>query len=345
MKILLTSAGRRGYLVKYFREELEIQDEIHVANSSTHSTAMKYGHKSITTPLIYSKSYIPFLKKYCEENQIDALISLFDIDLQVLSNNKEEFEKIGVRVIVSPKEVISICNDKWLTFNYLTKNGFNTPLTFLSVVDAMKAVGKGLVQFPLIIKPRWGMGSISVFEAESFEELEVLYKKTENTVNSTYISCESQEDSENSVVIQEKLLGQEYGLDIINDLEGNYQVTIVKSKIAMRSGETDCAETVMDSDLDYMGEKLSKALGHVGNLDVDAFIVEGTPYILEMNARFGGGYPFSHLAGVNLPQAIIKWLKGDRVEKTILTAQIGVIGYKDIIVINDSVKTVPLVLM
>ena len=29
---------------------------------------------------------------------------------------------------------------------------------------------------------------------------------------------------------------------------------------------------------------------------------------------FGGGYPFSHLAGVNLPMAIIKWLKNEFVD-------------------------------
>ena len=225
-----------------------------------------------------------------------------------------------------------------MTFNYLTKKGFNTPLTFLSVVDAVKAVRKGIIRFPLIIKPRWGKGLIPVFEADSLHELEILYKKTKNAIESTYQSYESQQDLGNSVVIQEKLLGQEYGLDIINDLEGNYQVTIVKSKIAMQSGETDCAETVMNADLDYMGVQLSKALGHVGNLDVDAFIVDGAAYILEMNARFVGGYPFSHIAGVNLPLAITRWLKGERVDRNMLTAEIGVIGYKDIVVINDRDK-------
>ena len=323
-------------------EALGKQDEIHVANSSRYSTTMKYGHKSVTTPFIYSEDYIPFLKNYCMKNKIDALISLFGTDLQVLSNNKKEFEDVGVQVIVSSKALISICNDKWLTFNYLTKKGFNTPLTFLSVVEAVKAVRKGIIRFPLIIKPRWGNGSIPFFEAEGLHELEILYKKTENAIDSYSLSNESQQDLENCVVIQEKLIGQEYGLDIINDLKGNYQVTIVKSKIAIRSGETDCAEIVVNYDLDNMGMQLSKALGHVGNLDVDAFIVGGAPYILEMNARFGGGYPFSHIAGTNLPLAITRWLKGERVDRKILTPEIGIIGYKDIVVINDRAKVAPL---
>ena len=130
--------------------------------------------------------------------------------------------------------------------------------------------------------------------------------------------------------------GQEYGLDIINDLEGNYQSTIVKKKIAMRSGETDCAMTVNMKKLTQIGEKLSVVLNHVGNLDCDLFINNKEEiYVLEMNARFGGGYPFSHLAGVNLPKAIIKWLRNETVDvDKLLTAQPNVIGQKDIEIVE-----------
>ncbi|MBO1912239.1 ATP-grasp domain-containing protein, partial [Microvirga sp. 3-52] len=168
---------------------------------------------------------------------------------------------------------------------------FKTPETFLSVNDALEALRKNVVSFPLIIKPRWGMGSISIFEVENRNELEVLFNKTKRNILSTYLSFESQQNIENCVVIQEKLKGQEYGLDVINDLNGNYKVTCIKKKIAMRSGETDRAETITDSRLSRMGEKLSNQLKHIGNLDVDAFIVNEIPYVLEMNARFGGGYP------------------------------------------------------
>ena len=34
MNILLTSAGRRGYMVNYFKEALGEQGEVHVANST-----------------------------------------------------------------------------------------------------------------------------------------------------------------------------------------------------------------------------------------------------------------------------------------------------------------------
>ena len=134
------------------------------------------------------------------------------------------------------------------------------------------------------------------------------------------------------------ITGQEYGMDIINDLDGNYQNTIVKKKIAMRSGETDCAQTVDFPEVKLIGERLSKLLKHIANLDCDAFIDEnGDVYILEMNARFGGGYPFSHLAGVNLPKAIVKWLNKEEVSvDNLLTATSGVRGQKDIQIVRIS---------
>ncbi|KAA0944213.1 ATP-grasp domain-containing protein [Sporosarcina sp. ANT_H38] len=341
MNILLTSAGRRGYLVNYFKEALKKQGEIHVANSTEHSTAMIHGDHSIVTPLISDDAYIPFLKKYCEEHNIDAIIPLFDIDLHILSKNKKEFEEIGTQIIVSNNEVIRICNDKWMTYNYLKRNGFNTPLTFLSSLDAVNAVQKNQISFPLIVKPRWGMGSISIFEADNIEELAVFYKKVGHSIQTTYLAFESQQDIENCIIIQEKIVGQEYGLDIINDLKGNYQTTIIKKKYAMRSGETDCSETVSNSGLEKVGEKLSGVMGHISNLDVDIFVMQGVPYVLEMNARFGGGYPFSHIAGVDLPKAIVRWLKGEVVGKSLFEAEIGVVGYKDLSVIGNRKRVAP----
>ena len=132
------------------------------------------------------------------------------------------------------------------------------------------------------------------------------------------------------MLIQEKLCGAEHGLDVINDLNGNYQNTIVKRKLAMRAGETDCAETIENETLQNLGELIGNTLHHIANLDVDVFLVGDTPYILEMNARFGGGYSFSHMAGVNLPLTIIKWIRREPVKEDLLKAKPGILTHKDI---------------
>lgn len=80
----------------------------------------------------------------------------------------------------------------------------------------------------------------------------------------------------------------------------------------MRSGETDKACSVIDPRFEHIGRKIGENLKHIGNLDCDVFEYQGELYILELNPRFGGGYPFSHEAGINTAAIYIEWLKGNQ---------------------------------
>jgi len=329
MNILLTSVGRRTYMVNYFKEALQGNGLVHAANS-VKTYAMRAADKSVETPLIYDNNYIEFIINYCLENDIEVLISLFDIDLPVLAQNKLKFAELGINVIVSDYDFIQICNDKWLTYNFLIRNGLKTPISFLAIEDACNAIDRGSLNYPLIVKPRWGMGSIGIFEADNLEELNVFYKKTLNNINESYLKYESQQAPENCIIIQEKLVGQEYGIDIFNDLNGNFLSCVPKKKLAMRAGETDSAEIIEDIKLSNIAKKISQISKHIGNLDVDCFLVDNMFFILEMNSRFGGQYPFSHIAGVDFPKAIIYMLMNRKVEKNLLNPTIGIIGIKDL---------------
>lgn len=335
LNILFTSVGRRSYLVEYFKKALNGEGLVHVANCDAKSPTFPVADQAVVTPLIYDKEYIPFLLEYCKRNYISAIISLFDIDLPVLAKNKNWFLEIGTQVIVSDLSVIEICNDKWRTYRYLREHGINVPKTYVSLDDAMQDIEKGRIGFPLILKPRWGMGSIGIYEIESIAELEIFYEYVKRKVANSYLKYESMSEFGNCVLIQEVIHGQEYGLDIINDLNGQYITTIVKKKCAMRSGETDCAVTVYDEGLKSIGNKLASMLHHVANLDVDVFVSkEGTINVLEMNARFGGGYPFSHAAGVDLPRAIVSWLRGEKVDESVFKEEYGIMAQKDIRIVK-----------
>ena len=60
--------------------------------------------------------------------------------------------------------------------------------------------------------------------------------------------------------------------------------------------------------------KAFEVCGCSGVSRVDFLIVDDIPYILELNARFGGGYPFSHMGGCDLPRAIVEWVSGREVD-------------------------------
>lgn len=307
MNILLTSVGRRAYIIDYLRDiykELGLGGNIIATNSDTTTTAMSASDKEFKSPLIYDEEYIPFLLDICKNEKIDILISLFDIDLMILAKNKSKFEALGVKVIVSDENIINICNDKLEMLKYLKRVNMPIPETYMDLDEALRSADFDKKTY--ILKPRWGMGSLSTFEAESKRELEVLYEKTKRGIQKSYLKFESKADIERAILVQEKVKGEEFGLDIFNDLYGKYLTTTVKKKFAMRSGETDIAQVVENKGLENIGKKIGEDLKHIGNLDMDILLYGEIPYVIDMNARFGGGYPFTHCAGVNELEAVIR---------------------------------------
>jgi len=314
MNILLTSVGRRAYIIDYLRDvykRLGLAGNIIATNSDMNTTAMSVADKAFESPIIYDEKYIPFLLEICKSEKIDMLISLFDIDLMILAKNKSRFEEMGVKVIVSNENIINICNDKFEMLKYLKKINMPVPKTYIDLEEALK--GADFDKNSYILKPRWGMGSLSIFEAENKKELEVLYEKAKRSIQKSYLRFESGADIDRAILIQEKIKGDEYGLDIFNDFKGENLTVTVKRKLAMRSGETDIAEVIENKELENIGKKIAESLKHIGNLDMDILFDGQKAYIIDMNARFGGGYPFTHSAGVNELEALIRLCKNEKV--------------------------------
>lgn len=331
MNILLTSAGRRTYLVNYFKKALHGKGLVYASNSiMTYTLTQADGF--VITPNIYDDDYISFLLNYCREKHISAVISLFDIDLPILSQSKSKFQQSGIELLVSDYEVTQICNDKWATYNYLRELGLPQIKSYIDIDEARRALNNKEISFPLMLKPRWGMGSIGIYTANTKIELDVLYQKLHSEIFKTYLKYESQIDARRCILIQERIKGQEYGLEIINDLNGNYVTTFAKKKLAMRSGETDVAEIVDSTEFEWTATSIAHKLKHIGILDTDCFKTDsGECLVLEMNCRFGGQYPFSHIAGADVPKQIILWLEGKCTEMALLSPRTGIKCCKELV--------------
>lgn len=321
MNLLFTCAGRRTYLLKYFKEQLGDCGLIVATDMQLTAPALTAADIMEQVPAVYADDYIERTLDICRRHDIKALICLNDLELPILAANCGRFEEIGVKVIVSAPEVIDICFDKYRTAKYVESLGLGTPATFVSLDEAKAALREGTLHFPLVLKPRWGSGSIGIEFVNSVEELEGVYAMLLKKVKKTILATASK--GEEYILIQQIIDGQEYGMDVMNDLEGNHRAVSVKKKLTMRAGETDKAQTVDNAEIRAIGRTLGKKLRHIGNLDVDVIEKDGRYYILELNPRFGGGFPFSYEAGVNFPGAIIEWLKGNKINEDILQPRYG----------------------
>ena len=279
--------------------------------------ALQVADVRIQVPAVYDSKYIDVTLGVCKEHEIDALISLNDLELPILAEHKTRFEELGVIVIVSNPNVIDIAFDKYKTAQWIESIGLYAPKTYITLDSAKEALANSEIAFPLFMKPRWGSGSIGLETIDDMEELDIYYHLLMKRIKKSILATASIGDE--YILIQEKLTGNEFGLDVMNDLECNHVAVSVKRKLAMRAGETDKAITVDLPEVREMGAIIGRNLRHIGNLDVDIMQRANGDYcVLELNPRFGGGYPFSYEAGVNMPKAIIQWLKGEKVDPKIL---------------------------
>ncbi len=335
MNLLFTCAGRRTYLLKYFKENMQDGDNVIATDMQITAPALQAADIKIQVPSVYDSQYIDITLQICKTHKVDAIISLNDLELPILAHNKSRFEDIGVKLIVSDSTVIDIAFDKYKTAKWIESLGLKSPKTFVRCSDAKMAISNGELQYPLFLKPRWGSGSIGLETVCNETELDLYHSLLRDKIKKTILANAVVGDD--YILIQEKLTGNEYGLDVMNDLEGNNIAVSVKQKLAMRSGETDKAVTRDLPELREIGGKIGTALRHIGNLDVDIMQNEAGEYcVLELNPRFGGGFPFSYEAGVNLPLAIIKWVKGEKVDMSMLQPE-----YDRMFAKNDYLMEIP----
>jgi carbamoyl-phosphate synthase large subunit len=299
MNILFSCIGRRGYIAEYFRSHLSSDDRIIGTGNTKWTPGFRNCDLAFILPDIVSPDYIPTLITLCRDQKIDTLLSFSDPDIDVISRHLNEFRSAGVVPVIPSPAANKICFDKYQTYLFLKESGFNTPQTYLDFKEAINAIDTGRAAFPLVVKPRYGSASLNLFIARNAKELDVFFHYAPD------------------MLIQEMVSGQEYGFDICNDFQGQVLSVVPRRKIAMRSGETDQAETCNDPSLIDLGLRLGEKLGHVGPLDVDLFVRGNEAFILELNPRFGGGYPLSHLAGADFPRLILKIIKGEPVQPQI----------------------------
>ncbi len=319
-------------MVDYFKKAVGEEGKVYAANSQM-SPALLKADEMIISPIIFSSEYIPFMLDKCKALSIDLVVSLFDIDMPVLSAHRQDFEAIGTKLAMSDSSFYKICSDKFAMGQELHKAGLHAARSYVE-----KEYCRDALHFPLIVKPRFGMGSIGVYKVYNETELDGAYSMCEREVKNSYLKYESGNVPEDRMVlVQECLEGEEYGLDVICDFDGNYVNTIVRRKFAMRSGETDEAVVLDETDAEYasltkLGECFAEYFRPKGLTDIDVIMGEDlTPGIIDINGRFGGGYPFSHIAGADVPRAYVLWLKGEGEEAAkCCRPKARAHGYKDI---------------
>jgi carbamoyl-phosphate synthase large subunit len=325
MRILLSSVGRRGYLVKYFKQAIGADGEVWGADSSPYVSAFQYCDKSVLLPPVTDCFYVEQLIKLCRDSHIDMVVPLIDPELEVLAAHIDKFHDNAIMAVVSPKSTIDFAYDKYETYLHAKKSDIAVPETVTTIDEAIKLVATGGFAWPLMVKPRKGSASSSI-----------TYCRDENELRFAFHNCPGP-------MIQQFAPGEEYGFDLFCDRDFKPISVFCKRKIAMRAGETDKAVSVNDKKLIDLGVKIARAFPFLGPADVDVKMLKGTPVLLEINPRFGGGYPCTHLSGGDFPAKLVAICKGEKLTPDIGDYKAGVYMFKQDEIISwteENIKTI-----
>jgi len=303
---LLTSVGRRGYLVNYFKQALGPHGKVFGADNSPYSPAFAYCDGTAILPEVKKDHYPDQLLDICQKNKIDVVIPLIDPELEILAPCRERFLQAGILLLVSPAETVRMASDKYLTHQFAIANGLQTPQTFIDLTLALDQLTVGALNWPVRVKPRKGSASLGI------------------TVCSDTLQLEAAFETIPQPMAQEILDGTEYGYDLFGDTDYRPISVFCKEKLSMRAGETDKAVSTSNPVLIEFGRKLLESMELLGPADVDVVLTKDGPALLEINPRFGGGYPCSHLAGADFCKKIIAMRNGDPLTPDIGTCPDGV---------------------
>ncbi len=291
INILFCSAGRRVSLLRHFRKALDglqLHGKIIAADAASTAPASQVADEKILVPSIDESEYIPALLDICRQHEVRLLISLVDTDLVLLSQHRQSFDAVDVKLLVCDTATNEICADKFKTHHFFSENQIPT-VKFYRDSDAVSEE-----DFPLLIKPSGGSAGIGVTRIQDREELSFFRNHVKQPI------------------IQELIQGEEFTLDVYADFYGKVQCVVPRQRLEVRAGEVSKAVTVKDTQMMEQAKSVVEALPHaIGCITVQCFRqVDGDLKFIEINPRFGGGFPLSFHAGADFPNWILQELSG-----------------------------------
>jgi carbamoyl-phosphate synthase large subunit len=299
--VLVSSAGRRVELLRGFRRalgSLGLDGRVIATDATWYSSAFHEADEGIVVPRLDDPAFVPTLLEVCEKHGVDLLVPTIDTEMAAWVGSRDQFAAIGTTISLSGGGVVDIAADKQLTHEWLVANGF--PTVDQTTPDAVLA-DPGAWTFPLLAKPRFGSAGIGVGVVRDAEDLAAAVRRLEL----------------GEMVVQTLAGGREHTIDVLADRDGRCVCAVPRRRIEVRAGEVSKGVTVRSPRLQDLAARICAALpGAFGTITIQVF-VDGEPddpaadlAVIEINARYGGGFPLALEAGADFPRWQLEELFG-----------------------------------
>ena len=257
--ILFCSAGRRNSLLQDVRKSLNGSYDIIATDLSPVAPALFEADKAFLVPRIDAPDYFRTILKICQENEVKAITTLIDPEIELLAGHREELLSKGVLPLCPSKETAHLCFNKYEMFRHLSQKHVRTVLTFNSLESFKEGLDKGEITFPVFMKPISGSGSVGIGKVNNWEE-----------------AVEKFNDHRFTYIIQELMTGGDCDADVYVDCCSHKPVAIFsKRKIESRIGGASKTISFKDPELFAFVEEVCSVLELNGPCDMDFFMKDG----------------------------------------------------------------------
>lgn len=225
--------------------------------------------------------YLKSIKAIVRKCKIRYIIPSSEPEIQFFDKNRPEFLKSGVKILINRSFILDTFFDKFKTVNFLKKNGFACPKTFL-----LKDF-KNQLDYPLIIKAKRGYGSKELIKVRNCQELN-FYKKILK-----------------DAIVQEEVgdKNEEYTTGVFSDGENVHTITF--KRILGYGSLSKVVEKVSNKSISALGRDIARSAGLVGSINIQTRKTRTGFVVLEINPRFSSTVYFRHYFGF---QDVLWWL-------------------------------------
>ncbi len=285
--VLITSAGRRVSLLKAFQKELRSRfpgGEVFAVDYNPElAPACHVAHRSFKVPRLTDPSYADHLLDLCIRKDVKLVIPTIDTELKILAMQANKFLEKGIRIVISSTGFVSTCRNKREVHEFFESRK----------IKAAREYSKQDFEIPMFIKPLDGSGGSDTTAILSEDQL-----LEEQVLDSNLMFLEYFDKSE----------FDEFTCDLYFDRSSKLRCVVPRMRIEVREGEVSKAVTRKNGLVDFIREQLGEIKGARGCITLQVFKeIEGDEVVgIEINPRFGGGYPLSYLAGANYPGWLIE---------------------------------------
>ncbi|MDO4906669.1 ATP-grasp domain-containing protein [Neisseria sp.] len=292
--ILILSAGRRVELVQDFQTEAaKFSDGIKVFAADLNplmSPACHVADNAFEVPPISAENYIGSVFDLALAHNVGLIIPTIDTELQKLADARSRFEEAGIHIVVSDSELVTICRDKRFTAGLFARCDIATPEIY----------ERENISFPCFAKPYDGSRSLGAKYIRSAEDLSYDILKDPKIIFCQYIDIANE--------------FTEFTVDMYYDRSGRLKCAVPRERLEVRSGEVSKGATRRNGLYTLLTDKMPHLEGARGCITAQFFCKGSTVYGIEINPRFGGGFPLTYAAGGNYPGWLIReYLYGGKI--------------------------------